>query len=153
MEKSEFLVIRLSDFGTENVDWFWNASTTEVTNTTTYSGTSRAAITWTPSEVEDWVALGYVYTDILSTTVNAEARITLDGTLHSGDWSAEGEAGTEKWPFTWWDVLPSPECRITQPVHADCVTTERVRIIIDSRHYLFSARPSGQTSILMYPAL
>ena len=105
LEKSELLLVRLSDFGTENVDWYWNKSTTNVANGTGFSGNNRAAVTWTPGDVEDWVYFASVHHAIDSTTVNAEARVRLDGATDSGDWSFEGENTAEEIPVSWWGYL------------------------------------------------
>jgi hypothetical protein len=107
LEKSELLIIRLSDFGTENTDWFWNKSTSVVVNTTSYSATNRAAVTWTPSTSEDWVYFAYSHTALDQTANNAEARVTLDGSLDSGDWSSEAVSTAEEWPRSWWSYLSS----------------------------------------------
>lgn len=98
IEKARIIVLRCADLGTENVDWFWNKSTTNVAHTTTYSGTSRASITWTPaSATEDWLVLCSDHIAIDSTSVNAEGRVLLDGaTLVAGDYSEEGEATSEE---------------------------------------------------------
>jgi hypothetical protein len=107
LEKSELFIVKLADFGVENTDWFWNKNTTVTQNTTTYSGTNRAAITWTPPSVEDWIYFAYAHHAIDSASVNAEGRVVLDGALHSGDWSIEGESTTEEIPVTWFAVLSS----------------------------------------------
>ena len=107
IQKSQLLVLRLSDFGTENTDWFWNHSTTTVAHTTSYSGTSRASVTWTPSSVEDWVYFAQTHIQVDSTSINYEAQATLDGSVHSGDISMEGESTTEEISLGWHGILES----------------------------------------------
>jgi hypothetical protein len=107
LEKSELLIIRLADFGVEDTDWFWDRSTTSVLHTTTYSGTSRASVTWSPGVQEDWVYFATIHHRIESVLVNTEARVTLDGSLDSGDHSIEGEAAVEEIGVSWWGYLAS----------------------------------------------
>lgn len=109
VQKARFAVIRLSDFGTENTDWFWNKSTTNVANTTTYSATNRASITYTPAAAsEDWIVLMYCHQAIDATNVNSEVRARLDGSTDvCGDWSQEGSSTTEEWAMWTWGVLQS----------------------------------------------
>jgi hypothetical protein len=99
IEKARIIVLKAADLGVENVDWFWNKSTTNVAHTTTYSGTSRASITWTPSvATEDWLVLFSDNINIDSTTVRTEGRVLLDGaTLVAGDYAEEGEDLSEVW--------------------------------------------------------
>lgn len=105
LEKARIAVIRLSDFGTENVDWFWNKSTTDVVHTNAYSATNRAAVTWTPGSVEDWVVFWGIAGIIDNTSDNYEARLMLDGGLRKGDFSQEGESTTEEWVTVGMDFL------------------------------------------------
>lgn len=106
VEKARIIVIRLADFGVEGTDWLWNRSTTNVAHTTTYSATNRAAITWTPDEVTDWVAFYQTHIAIDSVSVNAEAELMLDtSTLVAGDWSEEGESTTEEYSYVDFGVI------------------------------------------------
>lgn len=107
LEKAEIFVVRLSDFGTENTDWFWNKSTTNVVHTTTYSATNRAAVTWTPSAVEDWVAFGYIHVAVDNTNYGPEAELMLDGALVAGDFTEEGESSTEEHTWLLFDYVSS----------------------------------------------
>ena len=107
LNKAELIVIRLADLQTENVDWFRDRSTTTVVNTDTYSGTSRASITFTPTAVEDWIVLGSLGYDIDSKDVNHEGRFVLDGAPIAGDWSEEGESSNEAKRFMWIAVIPA----------------------------------------------
>lgn len=124
VQKARMVIIRCADLGTENVDWFWNESTTNVAHTTTYSGTNRASITWTPaSSTEDWVAFAATHIAIDSTSVNAEARLLLDGTtLVAGDWSIEGESNNEElasWMFGVMENLATSSHTITVETRDD----------------------------------
>lgn len=98
IEKARIVVLRCADLGTENVDWFWNKSTSNQAHTTTYVGTSRAAITWTPaSATEDWLVLASDHIAMDAANVNAEGRVVLDGsTLVAGDYSEEAEGTAEE---------------------------------------------------------
>ena len=109
LEKAEIVVIRLSDFGVENTDWFWDKSTTAVANTTTYSSTNRASVTidLTSQPVEDWVAFAFVQTAMDAVNINSEVRLMLDGSLVAGDWSEEGESATEELVRVFFDLAPS----------------------------------------------
>ena len=105
LQKVEFAIVRLSDLGTEGTDWVWNKSTTDVAHTTTYSGTSRAALTIpTSGATQDWVIFAYSHIAVDSTGVNAEVRVTVDGSVTAGDWSHEGLATTEEWTNVLFDV-------------------------------------------------
>jgi hypothetical protein len=103
IERARIIVLKAMDtddgLGEEGVDWWWNESTTGVAHTTTYSGTNRAAITWTPaSSTEDWLILCSDHIAIDSASVNCEGRVFLDGTtLVAGDYSEEGETTSEEW--------------------------------------------------------
>lgn len=99
IEKARIVVLKAADLGTENTDWFWSKSTTNVAHTTTYSGTSRASITWTPGvATEDWLILCSDLINIDSVSVNCEGQVLLDGaTLVAGDYSEEGEDLSEIW--------------------------------------------------------
>jgi hypothetical protein len=97
LPKVEFWIIKASAFGTENTDWVWNKSTTDVANTTTYSSTSRAAATIPASSgTQDWVVFWYVHHAIDSTSVNAEAQGRIDAAVNAGDFSEEGESTAEE---------------------------------------------------------
>ena len=116
---SEVLVIRLADFGTEGVHWHWDKSTTTVQNTTTYSATDRAAVTWTPGSVQDWVYLAQAHTAIDDAAVNAEGRVTFDSVPHSGDWTFEGNTTFEELSLVWFGRLNS----LSQASHTLAVET------------------------------
>lgn len=106
VDRATLAAIRLSDFGTENTDWWWNKSTTDVAHTTTYSGTNRASITFDAETGEDYVVFSYAHFAVDSVVVNFEGRVMLDGsTLVCGDYSEEGESTTEERTLFCWGVL------------------------------------------------
>ena len=103
--KGELMVVKLADLGVENTDWFRATSTTTVLHTTTYSPTDRAAVTWTPASVEDWVVFGSIHINSNNSIRQLEAQLTLDGTRIAGDMSEEAEHSAEHRRFLIFDML------------------------------------------------
>lgn len=106
IRRARVVLLRVPDLGIEGTDWFWNQSTTLVTNTLTYSGTSRAAVAWTPVSVEDWVGIFSYQAAMDTNTSRGKARLALDGsTLIAGDWTQEGRTLDEEHTFLHFGVI------------------------------------------------
>ncbi len=104
LNKIELVVIRLSDFGVENTDWFFAKDTIEEVMTDAWADTIGASITFTPSGVEDWVVLGAVQLIGNGGSVSAQARINREGTVLAGGWNEEWESPTEEKRWIMWDI-------------------------------------------------
>lgn len=128
IQRARIIVLKASDLGTEDVDWFWDKSTTDTTHTATYSGTDRATITWTPaSGTEDWLVIGSDHIALNDVANNAEGRLFLDGTtLVAGDYSEEAEVAAEEWPHLMVGImedLSTSSHTITYESRDDAITT------------------------------
>lgn len=105
-QDGSIFVLKLSDLGTENTDWYWNDNTTSANHTT--SMVDRASVTWTPASAGlDWIAFACHAVDFANTTVQVEAQMLLDGSVQGGLTSLRTPNTVEEWVGTQWDYMPS----------------------------------------------
>lgn len=71
---SQIVAIQLTDYLTENTDFYWNEVTTDYVTTATMA--SQAAVTFTPNGTDDWLIIGQAnQLQASGQTTNVEMRI------------------------------------------------------------------------------